>query len=193
MRAAQRVEPAREPELAPDPRSLRMQAAQQVESADWPELAPNPQFLRMRAAQRVEPAREPKLAPDPRSLRVQAAQRVEPADWPELAPNPRCVLVRHSSVCSAAILAPTLEVLSLFGCKFDDLPQEVCGEYPSENALDKVRAHYEDLKAGQHTDAEIKVLFLGNGGVGKRSFAFACAICHSTQKSLRPTGSNSAK
>ena len=33
--------------------------------------------------------------------------------------------------------------------------------------MDKVRAHYEDLKAGQWLDAEVKVLFLGNGGVGK--------------------------
>jgi hypothetical protein len=36
-----------------------------------------------------------------------------------------------------------------------------------ENVLDKVRAHYEDLKSGQRIDAEVKVLFLGNGGVGK--------------------------
>ena len=32
-------------------------------------------------------------------------------------------------------LLPTLKVLSLFGCKFDDLPQEVCGEYWNANAL----------------------------------------------------------
>jgi internalin A len=64
-------------------------------------------------------------------------------------------------------LLPTLQQLSLFGCKFDDLPSEICGESSSENVLDKVRAHYEDLKAAQGIDAEIKVLFLGNGGVGK--------------------------
>jgi internalin A len=64
-------------------------------------------------------------------------------------------------------LLPTLQHLSLFGCKFDDVPIEICGQNYSENVLDKVRAHYEDLKAGQRIDAEVKVLFLGNGGVGK--------------------------
>ena len=64
-------------------------------------------------------------------------------------------------------LLPTLKELSLFGCQLDDLPSEVCGESFNENVLDKVRAHYEDLKSGQRIDAEVKVLFLGNGGVGK--------------------------
>jgi internalin A len=64
-------------------------------------------------------------------------------------------------------LLPTLKKLSLFGCELDDLPAEVCGESDYENVLDKVRAHYEDLKSGQRIDAEVKILFLGNGGVGK--------------------------
>jgi internalin A len=38
---------------------------------------------------------------------------------------------------SIKCLLPTLEKLSLFGCKFDDLPSEICGE----NVLHKVRAH----------------------------------------------------
>jgi internalin A len=33
--------------------------------------------------------------------------------------------------------------------------------------MDEVRAYYKDLKSGQRIDAEVKVLFLGNGGVGK--------------------------
>ena len=60
-----------------------------------------------------------------------------------------------------------LSKLILFGCKFKDLPTEVCGESAGENVLDKVHAHYEDLKYGQHPDAEVKVLFLGNGSTGK--------------------------
>jgi internalin A len=64
-------------------------------------------------------------------------------------------------------LLPSLQALYLFGCKFDDLPSEVCGESDSENVLAEVRAHYEDLKAGPRRDAEVKVLFLGNGGTGK--------------------------
>jgi len=39
-------------------------------------------------------------------------------------------------------LLPTLKELSLFDCKFDDLPSKVCGENWFENVLDKVRAHY---------------------------------------------------
>jgi internalin A len=64
-------------------------------------------------------------------------------------------------------LLPTLEELYLFDCKLEDLPSEVCGEKWTENVLNKVRAHYEDLKSGQRIDAEVKVLLLGNGGVGK--------------------------
>jgi internalin A len=64
-------------------------------------------------------------------------------------------------------LLPTLKELYLFGCKLDDLPPEVCGEEQFQNVLEKVRAHYEDLNSGQRTDAEVKLLFLGNGGVGK--------------------------
>jgi Leucine-rich repeat (LRR) protein len=39
-------------------------------------------------------------------------------------------------------LLPTLEYLCLLGCKFDDLPSEICGKIWGENALGKVRAHY---------------------------------------------------
>jgi len=52
-------------------------------------------------------------------------------------------------------LLPTLKDLCLFGCKFDDLPLEVCGEKSHENVLDKVRAHYEDLESGQQIDAAL--------------------------------------
>jgi Leucine-rich repeat (LRR) protein len=61
----------------------------------------------------------------------------------------------------------SLKELYLTGCELDDLPPEVCGEEYNQNVVDKVRAHYEDLKAGQRIDAEVKVLFLGNGGAGK--------------------------
>jgi internalin A len=64
-------------------------------------------------------------------------------------------------------LLPTLWELHLFGCRFEDVPSEVCGEAFDENVLAKVRAHYEDLKSGQRHDAEVKVLFLGNGTTGK--------------------------
>src|SRR5262249_52975082 len=64
-------------------------------------------------------------------------------------------------------LLPTLADLRLFGCRFDDLPEEVCGESDSENVLAKVRAHFADLEHGVVEDAEVKLFVLGNGGVGK--------------------------
>jgi internalin A len=69
-------------------------------------------------------------------------------------------------------LLPTLKELHLFTCKFDDLPPEIRGEFKFDNALHKIRAHYKDLKSGQQSNAEAKVLFLGNGGVGKTQ------LCH---------------
>ena len=75
-----------------------------------------------------------------------------------------CTGIRRFSPLES--LLPTLHELVLFGCKLDDLPPEVCGNW-NENVLNKVRAHYEDLKSGQQTDAALKVFFLGNGGVGK--------------------------
>ena len=64
-------------------------------------------------------------------------------------------------------LLPTLNSLKLFGCQFDDLPEELCGESDNENVLLKVRAHFADLQRGQAEDAEVKLFVLGNGGVGK--------------------------
>ena len=71
----------------------------------------------------------------------------------------RCLGVRRFALLES--LLPTLKKLRLFGCKLHDLPPEVCGETHDENVLDKVRAHYVDLRSGQRLDAEIKVLFLG--------------------------------
>jgi len=65
------------------------------------------------------------------------------------------------------LLLPIFQRLYLFGCNLKDVPSEVCAESRHENVLAEVHAHYEDLKAGRRRDAEIKVLFLGNGGTGK--------------------------
>jgi internalin A len=64
-------------------------------------------------------------------------------------------------------ILPKLQNITLFGCQFDDLPPEVCGEHFAENVLHKIRAHYADLDIGERLDSELKVFFLGNGGVGK--------------------------
>jgi internalin A len=64
-------------------------------------------------------------------------------------------------------LLSTLKHLVLWGCEFDDLPREVLGERWGQNVLGKVLSHFTDLASGEHLDAEIKVILLGNGGVGK--------------------------
>jgi GTPase SAR1 family protein len=76
-----------------------------------------------------------------------------------------CSGLRHFQLLRG--LLTTLKNLSLYNCHFDGLPQEVCGESPFENVLDKVRAHYEDLEPKAVEDTELKLFVLGNGGVGK--------------------------
>lgn len=77
----------------------------------------------------------------------------------------RCVGVRQFRPLK--VLLATLQELTLFNCEFDDLPIAVCGDSPGQNVIDKVRAHYDALECGARPDAELKVFFLGNGGVGK--------------------------
>src|SRR5271166_963501 len=91
----------------------------------------------------------------------------------------------RSPVCPARIPTAPWNQLSLFRCGLDDLPPEVCGEKPGQNVLDKVRAHYEDLKSGQRRDAEVKILFLGNGGAGKTQLCRR--LCGLTFDSSKPT------
>src|SRR5271166_1903258 len=64
-------------------------------------------------------------------------------------------------------LLPQLQELSLYGCPFDDLPSEICGQWLVQNVIREVRAHFADLRSGQFQDAELKLFILGNGGVGK--------------------------
>jgi internalin A len=64
-------------------------------------------------------------------------------------------------------LLSTLQQLYLIGFEWDDLPLEVCGDDWDENVLNKVRAHYADLRDRPRRDTAMKVFFLGNGGVGK--------------------------
>jgi Leucine-rich repeat (LRR) protein len=89
-------------------------------------------------------------------------------------------------------LLPTLEELRLFGCKFDDLPSEVCGD-PGENVLDKVRAHYKDLSPANRSTRRSRSCSSATAEQVKHSFVAGCAICHLIRVSLPPTGFNSAK
>ncbi len=64
-------------------------------------------------------------------------------------------------------LLPNLLHLGLFHATCTDLPPEVCGEFPEDNAIESVRAYYADLAHGAIADTEAKVFVLGNGRVGK--------------------------
>jgi internalin A len=63
-------------------------------------------------------------------------------------------------------LLPRLEELRVAASRFPDLPAEICGDL-GENVLDKVRGHFRDLRSEASRDTEVRVLVLGNGGVGK--------------------------
>jgi internalin A len=66
-------------------------------------------------------------------------------------------------------LKPLLRGLSelyLHGTTFDAWPNDINGGW-DENVIGKVRAHFADLERGAQQDTELKVLVLGNGGVGK--------------------------
>ena len=77
---------------------------------------------------------------------------------------------------SMAPLKPVLvglQTLQLYGCRFDDLDQPLCGE-EKENVAAKVRSHFQAIEAqGAAYLAECKVVVLGNGGVGKTSLVRA--------------------
>jgi Leucine-rich repeat (LRR) protein len=51
-----------------------------------------------------------------------------------------CLNIRRFSPIES--LLPRLKRLYLYGCNFDDLPFEACGEDHKENVLDKVRSRY---------------------------------------------------
>jgi internalin A len=76
-----------------------------------------------------------------------------------------CTKVRNFSTLEPIL--PHLQKLTLYGCRFDDLQSEICGQFHAQNVIREVRAHYTDLGAVQSLDAELKLFILGNGGVGK--------------------------
>lgn len=63
---------------------------------------------------------------------------------------------------------PKLQTLHLHGCRFNDLPTELCGE-SKENVAVSVQDHFAARINGDEILAECKVVLLGNGGVGKTS------------------------
>lgn len=63
---------------------------------------------------------------------------------------------------------PNLKELFLGGVPMSGVPPSVLSQGPYDNCLDRLRAHFADIeKGGKADDAHIKLLILGNGGVGK--------------------------
>jgi internalin A len=78
--------------------------------------------------------------------------------------------------CSGCVLATTpenfwhklsLDSLHLFETQVPGIPVEVLSQDQNQNCLHSLRAHLEDLSAGAVTVADIKLIVLGNGRVGK--------------------------
>jgi internalin A len=64
---------------------------------------------------------------------------------------------------------PVLRTLSLYGTPLHDVPSEILGTCPGADCLNAVRAHFADKAQGVALDREMKLILLGNGGVGKSS------------------------
>jgi internalin A len=65
------------------------------------------------------------------------------------------------------VMGDTLTELKLHEATIPGVPGEVLSEYPSDNCLDRLRAHLNDLEAGTEEVREAKLVVLGNGRVGK--------------------------
>jgi len=79
----------------------------------------------------------------------------------------------HCSRCFLATIPedfchkPSLDTLYLFEAQVPGVPVEVLSQNKYDNCLHSLRAHLGDLSAGAVTVADIKLMVLGNGRVGK--------------------------
>jgi internalin A len=65
------------------------------------------------------------------------------------------------------VTKPTLEDLYLAQVTVPGIPFEVLSEAPHDSCLVRLRAHLEDLAHGVEPIRDVKLIVLGNGGVGK--------------------------
>ena len=61
----------------------------------------------------------------------------------------------------------SLQRLTLFHTRIPGVPAEALSQGYRDNCLAAVRAHFQDLQAGQATVIDVKLIVLGNGRVGK--------------------------
>jgi internalin A len=78
-----------------------------------------------------------------------------------------CSQCRLISPPEALWLKPSLRHLILYETQIPGVPDEVLSQDEEANCLDSLRAHLEDLKTGRDAAADIKLMILGNGRVGK--------------------------
>jgi internalin A len=62
---------------------------------------------------------------------------------------------------------PSLEEVILYETELPSVPQEVLSQSPYGSCLQRLRAHYMDLKGGKSEITDFKLMLLGNGRVGK--------------------------
>ena len=78
-----------------------------------------------------------------------------------------CSQCRLISPPEALWLKPSLRRLILYKTQIPGVPAEVLSQDDETNCLNSLRAHLEDLKTGRDAAADIKLMILGNGRVGK--------------------------
>ncbi|MEM7481880.1 MAG: leucine-rich repeat domain-containing protein [Acidobacteriota bacterium] len=76
--------------------------------------------------------------------------------------------------CEAALSVPLLRAIAdlplmkeLYADGARGVPREVLSQYLLDNCLPRLRAHFADLDLAAERENEVKVILLGNGGVGK--------------------------
>ena len=62
---------------------------------------------------------------------------------------------------------PSLQSVILYETELPGVPREVLSQEFYDSCLDRLRAHYRDMKGGQCEIADFKLMLLGNGRVGK--------------------------
>ena len=78
-----------------------------------------------------------------------------------------CSDTQVSDLPGPLVWLESLKKLILFNTHITDIPAEVLSPDYSRNCLESLRAHLHDLEAGEERLPDVKVLVLGNGGIGK--------------------------
>lgn len=74
-----------------------------------------------------------------------------------------------SAFPQALLALPQLEMLLLYGNPIGDVPAEILGAKPHSDCSNAARSHFDDKASGEVLDREVKLIILGNAGVGKTS------------------------